>query len=86
MNNPVTEPETHDKVYVPFIRKASEHLKSGGVFTFYCGYAESLPPEHMDLLKKHFSSIRLYHLEGLKPPKDCQYYHDSKMVIPVCTK
>ncbi len=59
---PVSEPETHKKVYVPFIRKASEHLKPGGVFTFYTGYAEALPPEHMDLLKKHFANVSLYHL------------------------
>jgi spermidine synthase len=83
---PVSEPEVDEKVYVPFIPKASEHLRPGGVFTFYTGYADALPPEHMELLRKHFSSVRLYHVEGLKPPKDCQYFHHSRMVVPVCTK
>jgi spermidine synthase len=83
---PVSEPEAHEKVYVPFIPKASEHLRPGGVFTFYTGYADALPPAHMELLRKHFSSVRLYHVEGLEPPKDCQYFHHSRMVVPVCTK
>ena len=83
---PVSEPEAHEKVYVPFIPKASEHLRPGGVFTFYTGYADSLPAEHMQLLEKHFSNIHLYHVEGLIPPKDCQYFHHSRMLVPVCVK
>lgn len=83
---PVSESDTQDKVYVPFIPKASEHLKVGGIFTFYSGFAETLPTDHLALLSEHFSGVRLYLIEGLEPPKDCQYYHDSKMVIPVCTK
>lgn len=83
---PTSTPDFQSKVYLPFIPKASEHLRPGGVFTFYSGCPDTLPPEHMELLRKYFSSIDLYHVTGLEPPKDCTYYSDSKMVVPVCTK
>lgn len=83
---PTVESEYHQKQSIPFTPKASEHLKPGGVFTFYSGYAETLPPEHVALLERHFSSVRFYQVDGLEPPKDCQYYHDSRMVVPVCVK
>lgn len=83
---PVSEEEWQEKVYVPFIPFASEHLRPGGVFTFYTGFAEALPDYQMALLNEHFSSIRTFPLTGLEPPKDCQYYSDSQMIVPVCTK
>jgi len=83
---PVTPSEGHEPVYVPFIPKASEHLKPGGVFTFYTGFATALPDEHMELLNKHFSDVRLYSVDGLQPPDDCQYYSASSMLVPVCIK
>jgi len=83
---PVSSSDRERKAYLPFIQKASEHLKPGGVFTFYTGYAETLPPEHMDLLKRFFSQLRTYHVDGLKPPRSCQYWHESRMVVPVCVK
>lgn len=83
---PVSQSETSYKVYLPFIPKASEHLKPGGVLTFYTGYPDALPWEQRVLLKKHFSSVEYYQITDLKPPSECDYYHDSKMVVPVCVK
>jgi guanidinoacetate N-methyltransferase len=83
---PVSKSEMHDKVYLPFIEKASEHLHPGGVFAFYSGYPDALPNEHTSLLKKHFSRVEFTHVGGLRPPKDCQYYRHSRMVVPICVK
>ncbi len=83
---PVSKSEVHDKVYLPFIPKASEHLKPGGIFTFYSGYSDALPPEHTELLRKHFSRVEFRYCNNLEPPRDCQYYRDSRMVVPVCIK
>ena len=83
---PVSESETQSKVYLPFIPKASQHLRLGGIFTFYSGYPDALPSEHDKLLKEHFSRVEYYHVTNLKPPPDCQYYRHPRMVVPVCTK
>lgn len=83
---PASEAEKHERVYVPFIPKASEHLRPGGVFTFYTGYPEALPTEHVDLVRKHFTRVDFYHVDGLQPPPECQYYRHSTMVVPVCVK
>jgi len=83
---PVTWSEEDEKLYVPFIAKASEHLKPGGVFTFFTGYENALPDHHMELLAKHFSDMRFYSVDGLQPPSDCQYYSASSMLVPVCIK
>lgn len=83
---PVSESETHQKVYLSFIPKASKHLRPGGIFTFYTGYPDSLPSEHTKLLKEHFSKVEFYHVTKLKLPLDCQYYRYPRMVVPICTK
>jgi guanidinoacetate N-methyltransferase len=81
-----SSPEGDHRVYLPFIPKASEHLNPGGVFTFFTSYAEALPREHMDLLNRYFSEVRTYQVDGLNPPETCEYWQESKMVVPVCVK
>lgn len=83
---PVSADETGRKVYLPFLAKASEHLRPGGVFTFYSGYPDALPAKDIELLKAHFTKVELHRLTGLRPPPDCQYYRETKMVVPVCIR
>ena len=83
---PTTATEYSDRYTLPFIPKASEHLKPGGVFTYYSGCPEKVPDKSMELLRSCFSRVDFHHVTGLNPPKDCQYYSESKMVVPVCIK
>jgi guanidinoacetate N-methyltransferase len=83
---PASSPQVEQRPYLPFIPKASEHLNPGGTLTFYTAYAEALPPEHMDLLERFFSQVEIHHVDGLNPPESCQYWHESRMVVPVCVK
>ena len=69
-----------------FIPKASEHLKPGGIFTYFSGASETLQPDHLGLLMKHFEEVRLFKETGLKPPPNSQYFSASQMLVPVCTK
>jgi len=82
----VLSEDHQDKLYVPFIRKAAEHLRPGGIFTFFSAMSGQLPPRHLALLKEHFSECWFYEVTGLAPPRDCQYYRGSAMVVPVCKK
>ena len=82
----VLSEDYQDKVYVPFIPKAAAHLRPGGVFTFFSGTSGKLPADHVALLEANFADCRFYEVTGLTPPKDCQYYRDSTMLVPVCKK
>jgi guanidinoacetate N-methyltransferase len=81
-----SSPAVESRPYLHFIPKASEHLNPGGAFTFFTSFAEALPREHTDLLNRYFSEVRTYHVDGLDPPETCEYWQESKMVVPVCVK
>ena len=82
----VSELEKDNKLVPPFVRKASEHLRPGGVFTFYSGRPDALSAAVLEPLTECFSTIDVRHVTGLRPPPDCQYYRDTRMVVPVCTR
>ena len=82
----VAADESMERLYVPFIPHASQHLNPGGVFTFFSATSDRIPPKHLELLEQSFTECRYYNVTGLRPPKDCQYYQSSKMLVPVCIK
>ncbi len=83
---PVSEGEWSEPVYLSFISKAAEHLRPGGVFTFYSGHPEALPDSEAELIRRHFTNLVQYPFKGLEPPKDCQYYKADQMIVPICTR
>lgn len=82
---PTVKEEVNQLVY-PFISKASEHLRPGGAFTYYSGAPNTLPEDRLEFLLNHFTEVSMFKLSGLNPPRDCQYYRSSTMIVPVCRK
>jgi guanidinoacetate N-methyltransferase len=72
--------------HVPFIPKAKEHLRPGGIFTYYSDAPDTLDAAHLKLLLDHFTEVRLFRVSGLKPPEGSQYWGDPTMLVPVCTR
>lgn len=84
---PVTEDEASNNTLIrEFIPYAAKHLRRGGVFTFYGSFPDKLPDEDAALINEHFSEFETFIVEGVKPPKNCQYYGADRMLVPVCIK
>lgn len=75
-----------NRLYVPLVPKAFEHLKSDGVFAFFSGAADTLHADQLQLLLQYFKEVRLFKVSDLRPPSDCRYWSATTMVVPVCTK
>ncbi|MEX2410790.1 MAG: class I SAM-dependent methyltransferase [Candidatus Paceibacterota bacterium] len=85
---PLNEDEYMQYVYASitfaehFFSYASEHLKSGGSFTYFSNEIQSLSREHQHLLLKYFSSFNVSVVPLKLPPnvKDT-WWADSMVVI-----
>ncbi|MFQ6063445.1 MAG: class I SAM-dependent methyltransferase, partial [Methanosarcinales archaeon] len=75
-----------EKVLFQFFEVAKDLLKDEGILTFFCFRKGFLNEEYQKRLLQHFSSITISMVNGLKPPKDCQYWSDSTMIIPKVVK
>ena len=64
-----------------FFPTASDHLKPGGIFTYYTNEIDSFSRRHQRLVLKHFSSFALSVVRPLYPPKDCNYWWADSMVV-----
>lgn len=65
-----------------FFSTAAEHLKEGGIFTYYTNEIDSFSRRHQRLLLKYFKSYTLSKVEPLNPPEDCNYWWaDSMMTV-----
>jgi guanidinoacetate N-methyltransferase len=82
---PLTKKEA-GKNHIPFIPRASDHLRTGGVFTYYSDASETLGGDHLKLLLEHFSEVRIFKVSRLAPSPGSQYWTSSTMLVPVCTK
>lgn len=76
-------PEERSRNHFPFIPLAPSLLKPGGVLTLYSDETAEFRAEHLSLLLNSFPDLRLIRVENLEPPKDCEYWQHSLMVIPV---
>ncbi len=79
---PLWEQERH-RNYYPFIPLAPYLLRQHGVLTYYSDETIEFRVEHLKLLLTHFAKIKLIKVSGLKPFPNCEYWHDSTMIIPV---
>jgi len=65
-----------------FFSTAAEHLREGGIFTYYTNEIDSFSRRHQRLLLKYFKSYTLSKVESLHPPEDCNYWWaDSMMTV-----
>lgn len=70
--------------HFPFISKAPRLLKKDGRLTFFSDEKLPFRNEHLELLLNNFDDVRLVKVKGLNPPKDCEYWSESYMIIPIC--
>lgn len=72
--------------HFPFIPHAPAILKRKGRLTFFPDETVPFRQDHLTLLLNHFSEVHLHRLDGLKPPKGCEYWEHNSMVVPICIK
>jgi protein-L-isoaspartate O-methyltransferase/acyl carrier protein len=83
---PTTEAEFRSDVVLsttyaePFFAAAAEHLRPGGVFSYYTNEIDSLGRRHQRLLLEHFRSFAAEIVTGLHPPADCTYWWANRML------
>lgn len=79
---PLAVEERHRNNFA-FIPHAPQLLRPRGVFTCYSDETIHFRTEHLALLLTYFDEVKLVKVTGLEPPPDCEYWHESHMVIPV---
>ena len=67
--------------HVNFFRVANKLLKPGGIFTYFAGQSMQFSHVHLEALFDVFDSVRLYRVNGLNPPEDCDYWKLDYMVL-----
>lgn len=70
----------------PFFAEAYRLLREGGTFTYFSDEAEELSKEHVEELKRAGFSKIDHTICEVDPPKDCRYWKDSTIVVPIITK
>lgn len=70
----------------PFFKEAYRHLKKGGVFTYFSDESKEISKKHLEELKKAGFSKITYEICKVNPPKDCRYWKDSTIVVPILIK
>ncbi|HEY4055607.1 MAG TPA: class I SAM-dependent methyltransferase [Kofleriaceae bacterium] len=69
-----------------FFAAAAEHLRPGGIFTYYSNEIDSVSRRHQRALFKHFKSITFSVCTPLFPPNDCNYWWADSMIVTKCVK
>jgi spermidine synthase len=64
-----------------FFPHAAEHLREGGVFTYYSNEIDSVSRRHQRRLFEFFSTVTFSVVRPLFPPKDCNYWWADSMVL-----
>jgi guanidinoacetate N-methyltransferase len=66
-----------------FFPHAAAHLRPGGIFTYLSNEIDSLSRAHQRLLFRHFRSITLRVLDGLRLPEDVRdaWWADAMVVV-----
>ncbi|MFC7332369.1 class I SAM-dependent methyltransferase [Rhodocista pekingensis] len=89
---PLTEGEqfshyVNDVTYAAhFFQTASEHLRSGGVFTYYSNEIDSIGRGHQRSLMKWFRRVSVEVIKDLTPPEDCHYWQADRILLVVATR
>lgn len=78
--------EERGKNHFSFIPVAPSLLRDSGVFVCYSDDTKQFRSDHLELLLTHFDEVTLHKVTGLVPPKDCEYWKHSHMVIPAARR
>ncbi len=79
---PLSQEERH-RNHFAFIPHAPRLLRSRGILTLYSDETMNFRTEHLELLLTHFDEVKLVKVTGLQPPPDCEYWHETHMILPV---
>jgi hypothetical protein len=71
---------------IQMIDAGAEHVRTGGIVTYYSADIDSLSRADQRALLKRFSEIRISVVRGLKPPPDCVYWVADSMAVVVGMK
>lgn len=84
---PLSEEEFSDHVIndvtfgAHFFEAASQHLRKGGVFSYYSNEIDSVSRRHQRKLLKYFDRVEFSVVNNLFPPEDCNYWWADSMVL-----
>lgn len=84
-----TCPLTQETLYYHdhgFFNEAYRLLRPGGIFTFFSDEASQLSGEHSSaLIEIGFSQVSSFSVD-VEPAKNCRYWRQSSLVVPVIIK
>ena len=84
-----TCPLTQETLYYhdhDFFGEAYRLLKPGGLFTYFSDEASQLSREHSRALREiGFSQVSSYSID-VQPSKNCRYWQETSLVVPVIVK
>lgn len=80
------EKEVHFFHFFPFFKEAYRLLKKGGVFTYFSDEAKKLSPPHLRALKSAGFKKISYKICEVNPPKNCRYWKEKTIVVPIVIK
>ncbi|MDE0064416.1 MAG: class I SAM-dependent methyltransferase [Gammaproteobacteria bacterium] len=64
-----------------FFETAAEHLRPGGVFTYYSNEVNSMSRAHQRALLELFGKVSISNIKGLKPPPECYYWQCTEILM-----
>ena len=72
------EAQTFHLDFFPIARRL---LRPDGVFSYFAGQPTEFSHLHLNALFTHFNVIKLYRVDGLEPPEECEYWHRDYMIL-----
>jgi len=84
---PLTEEEIH-KNHFWFFKEAHRLLKPGGILTYYSDESREFSQQHiLKLTEAGFKKENIkFETCNVNPPKDCEYWQEKTIIIPIIKK
>lgn len=72
--------------FFPFFKEAFRLLKKGGIFTYFSDESKEFSKKHLKELKAAGFSKIDYKICKVYPPKDCRYWREKTILVPIIFK
>ena len=77
---PITADEWHT-YHLDFMPIARKLLRPGGTFVYFAGQTTCFSEVHAEAMLELFPDVRLFRVDGLEVPEDCDYWDVDHMVL-----